>query len=178
VLHHRSVDGGQPEPRSLSDRLRREEWLEDPRQIFGRDTHAAVSHGDVREPARRDVERDRRARRFIELLDVGRYGELATAWHGIARVDAEVQHRALQLHGVADDRHRLGRKLGDHGDPSIDAPLEERGRLPDDRRDVHRSAQYLTLARECEELVCQFRSALGCEHDEVAQFALLFSCGE
>ena len=90
-----AVDHRQPEPGALADRLGGEERIEGARDHVGR--HAGAGVGDAERDVlpRRQVALARGA--LVEPFVGGLDGEAAAVGHGVARVDAEVEQRVLEL---------------------------------------------------------------------------------
>src|SRR5262245_62242007 len=99
MLLRSAEDGREPEPGPARVSARREERLEDVAAIGLGDAPALVLHRYLDlQPATRALQPG------ADLHD-------AAPWHGIARVDDEVDQRALELERIDADRRQCGRQL-------------------------------------------------------------------
>ena len=155
-----AVDHRQAETRALADRLGGEERLE----------HLADEVGRHARPGVRDADAQVLARRHVVLAGtgivhplVGRLdGDATAVGHGVARVDAEVQQRVLQLFRV-DQRRRQARQayhLELHG--RADRPPDEVLHVLDQAVRVSGLRVEGLPPGEGREAMGQARGALGC----------------
>jgi hypothetical protein len=93
-----AVDHGQPQARAHADGLGREEGVEGARHHLRGHAHAVVAHGERHVLPHRQVAPARGAR--VDPAVGGFNHQLAALGHGVARVDAQVEQRVLQLPGV------------------------------------------------------------------------------
>ena len=107
-LPHEAIDLRQAEPRAVPLRLGREEWLEDTRQRHRIHAAAVVCYFEQCIASRRNVE----SGCFAGKLDRTRGNVQASAiWHGIARIQGEVEQGAFQLPGIGQDMNRGARQV-------------------------------------------------------------------
>jgi len=106
-LFYDGVGGGQAEPRTLTSRLRCEEWLKDARSDFGADADSGIADSEDHIRSGHNVEMIA----CIEGIDVN-VGSLdrkgAAIGHGIPRVDNQVHDDLLDLAGVGKDIAEIG----------------------------------------------------------------------
>ena len=97
-------------------------------------------------------------------------GEAAAGRHGIARVDAEVDQRGLDLRAVDIDRPEVGRGGGLHDDVLAErAPQQPAGACHEVVEVGDLGLQHL-LARECQQLARQLRGLLAGVGDALRAF--------
>ena len=100
-----------PRPGALPLRLGREERIEDPRFDVLRDPHARVAHEQRDEGP--GLEAQRIGVRLRQLAIGGLDDQLPAGRHRVARVDAEIDDRLLQLRRVGAHRPHIGRRGAD-----------------------------------------------------------------
>ncbi len=88
------------------------------------------------------------------------------ARHRVARVDGEVEQRALQLSGVDEGGRQVVREPQRRVDSRADRALEDRGEREDAVGDVHGSGLEGLAASEGEQLVRELGPARRCGRDE------------
>ena len=95
-----AVDLRQSQPGSLPERFRGEERLENARQHIGRDAHTGVGHRQRDELALELIHRVALLQGHVARRECDR----ATAGHGIARVDRDIDQRQFQFGNIDLDR--------------------------------------------------------------------------
>jgi hypothetical protein len=114
------------------------ERVVDLRQVFGRDAEAGVPHAD----------------HDGILIRPGRNFELASARHGVARVEDQVHQHLLQLGRVAGrERQAVGVVTHDLDLGVAQLRLEQLDRVVKDAVQINRRVPRLTDAREIEQVV-------------------------
>ncbi|GJD69837.1 hypothetical protein MMMDOFMJ_2775 [Methylobacterium gnaphalii] len=122
-LAHEAVDHRQPEPRALADRLRREERLEGLGDHVRR--HAGAGIGDAEREVLAGLQVPVPRRTLVHPLVGGLDGDAAAIRHRVARVDAEVQQRVLELRGIDHHRPEAGRGHRLEGDLRPDRAADQ-----------------------------------------------------
>ena len=104
-LPDESIDHRQAEPGALADWLGGVEWIESSRFYARRHSDAGVAHAQADIFAWAHVTPARLAR--IKHLVCRVYRHRAAVWHGVARIDREIQERVFELIPVAPDEPEI-----------------------------------------------------------------------
>ena len=140
-----------------------EEGLEHPADVFRRDAGAGVG----------DAERDKFAGQIGQALPAiqravaSRDAHRAALRHGIARIDAEVHQRDLQLGDVALDRTDIVREIDDQIDVAAHRLAQHLRDLVGALAQIDDVDLQRLAARERQDLPDQLDAAIGCPVDRL-----------